>query len=178
MTERSKVVRSIGTVTAVVVLLTAIIKLNAALEENPGTSDGDSSVSPPPQGTENTSGTPTAVVPARVYFHGHLEFGRLNLDLNPPKRTGDTYISGGTGGVFEGYDGAGKLAVWTSSGTPDRAACETTVDEHGAEYITGAEKGNHVCGRTGEGRIFRIDVTAVSEELDGGVTGDVTVWKK
>jgi hypothetical protein len=115
---------------------------------------------------------------ATVYFQGHLEFGRFNLDLNPPKRTGDTYIVGGTGGVFESYHDAGKLAAWTSSGTPDRAGCGSAVDERGAEYISGIEKGTHVCGRTAEGRVFRIDVTGVSERFDGGVTGDVTVWDK
>ncbi|WP_410637362.1 hypothetical protein [Amycolatopsis sp. lyj-346] len=127
-----------------------------------------------------TAQPPTAstATPATVYYQGHLEFGRFNLDLNPPKRTGDTYIAGGTGGVFQSYHDAGKLAVWTSSGTPDRAGCASTVGERGAEYLSGAEKGTHVCGRTPEGRVFRIDVTAVSQRIDGGVTGDVTVWNK
>jgi hypothetical protein len=132
------------------------------------------------QATASAADTTTSapVAPASVYYQGHLEFGRFNLDLNPPKRTGDTYLTGGTGGVFESYHGAGKLAVWTSSGTPDRNACGSAVDERGATYVHGLEKGNHLCGRTAEGRVFRIDVTGVSDQLFGGVTGDVTVWDK
>ncbi|WP_410608461.1 hypothetical protein [Amycolatopsis sp. lyj-109] len=140
----------------------------------------------PPAGSSATAAHPSPpstagsapAAAATVYYQGHLEFGRFNLDLNPPKRTGDTYIVGGTGGVFESYHDAGKLAVWTSSGTPDNAGCGSTVDEHGATYISGVEKGNHVCGRTAEGRVFRVDVTGVSDRIDGGVTGDVTVWNK
>ncbi|WP_329048230.1 hypothetical protein OG738_37835 [Amycolatopsis sp. NBC_01488] len=119
----------------------------------------------------------TPAAPATVYFQGHLDFGHFNFDLNPPKRTGDTYVWGG-GGVFESYHDAAKLAVWTSGGTPDRAGCASTVDEQGKAYISGTEKGNHVCGRTAEGRVFRIDVTGVAETFDGGATGDVTVWNK
>ena len=145
-------------------------------DSDPPATSSSALAAPPTAAGAPTSGPPAAA--ASVYYQGHLEFGRFNLDLNPPKRTGDTYIVGGTGGVFESYHDAGKLAVWTSSGTPDRAGCASTVDEHGAAYISGVEKGTHVCGRTPEGRVFRIDVTGVSDRIDGGVTGDVTVWDK
>ena len=184
--ENKKIIAFIGGVTAIAGLLTAIINLGGSVDKNSGASDGNSTASPPLQETVNTSKTPTAgttgaATPAPVYFHGHLEFGNLNLDLNPPKQTGNTYINGGGGdttAVFQGYGGAGILAVWTSSGIPDRTGCSTAVDERGSEYIYGVEKDTHVCGRTGEGRIFRIDVTAISDALFGGVTGDVTVWEK
>ncbi|GAA0649832.1 hypothetical protein GCM10010174_86680 [Kutzneria viridogrisea] len=64
---------------------------------------------------------------ATVYWTGSLEFGRFNLDLSPPIQTGDTYITGGSGGVLESYHDAAKLSVWKSSGTPDRNACATTL---------------------------------------------------
>ncbi|MDX3192008.1 hypothetical protein PV458_26655 [Streptomyces sp. MN03-5084-2B] len=158
---------------AVGALLSGIADFGGLFKSD-GASGGTSASAPQASATESTK--PPA--PATVYYQGHLEFGRLNLDLKPPKRTGDTYFSGGSGGVFESYHDAGKAAVWTSSGTPDRDGCGSTVDEHGSTYVHGLEKGNHVCGRTAEGRVFRVDITGVSEQLFGGVTGDVTVWDK
>ncbi|AHI01856.1 hypothetical protein [Kutzneria albida] len=107
---------------------------------------------------------------ATVYWTGSLGFGRFNLDLSPPIQTGDTYITGGSGGVLESYHDAGKLSVWKSSGTPDRNACATTLAEGTKSYISGLLKSNHVRGRTAQGRVFRIDVTAAGDE--------VTVWEK
>ncbi|MEV7093795.1 hypothetical protein AB0M80_13260 [Amycolatopsis sp. NPDC051045] len=171
-----------GCVAGAVALMGALGALLTGIADFGGLFKGDD---PPAGSSTSASSAPqspaaatTAAAAATVYFQGHLEFGRFNLDLNPPKRTGDTYIVGGTGGVFESYHDAGKLAAWTSSGTPDRTGCTSAVDERGAEYLSGIEKGTHVCGRTPEGRVFRIDVTGVSDRIDGGVTGDVTVWDK
>jgi hypothetical protein len=159
---------------AIGALLSGIADFGGLFKDDSPAAVSSSAAASPAPAAESTK----APAPATVYYQGHLEFGRFNLDLNPPKRTGDTYIVGGTGGVFESYHDAGKLAVWTSSGTPDSAGCGSAVDERGAAYISGAEKGTHVCGRTPEGRVFRIDVTGVSDRIDGGVTGDVTVWNK
>ncbi|MDQ7806630.1 hypothetical protein Q5425_23060 [Amycolatopsis sp. A133] len=161
---------------AIGALLSGIADFGGLFKDDPPAAGSPTAAAPVPS-QPPAAGT-TAAAAATVYFQGHLEFGRFNLDLNPPKRTGDTYIVGGTGGVFESYHDAGKLAVWTSGGTPDSAACGSAVDERGAAYISGVEKGNHVCGRTAEGRVFRVDVTGVSDRIDGGVTGDVTVWGK
>ena len=170
-----------GCIAGAVALMGALGALLSGIADFGGLFKDDSPAagsSAPGSSRPQTAGTTVPAAAATVYFQGHLEFGRFNLDLNPPKRTGDTYIVGGTGGVFESYHDAGKLAVWTSSGTPDSAGCGSAVDERGAAYISGAEKGTHVCGRTPEGRVFRIDVTGVSDRIDGGVTGDVTVWNK
>jgi hypothetical protein len=173
-----------GCIAGAVALMGAIGALLSGIADFGGLFKGGSDDPPTgsstvlPTASQSLAAGTTAAAAATVYFQGHLEFGRFNLDLNPPKRTGDTYIVGGTGGVFESYHGAGKLAAWTSSGTPDRTGCGSAVDERGAEYLSGIEKGTHVCGRTAESRVFRIDVTGVSERIDGGVTGDVTVWDK
>jgi hypothetical protein len=184
-----KTAGTIAWITAIAGLLTAIAAFGGLFKGSSDSSGSSGGATTSPQhatvpasgmsaADTTVAGSNAAPAPAVIYYQGHLEFGRLNLDLNPPKRTGDTYIAGGTGGVFESYHGAGKLAVWTSSGAPDRTGCGLAVDERGAEYISGVEKGNHVCGRTQEGRVFRIDVTGVSDNLFGGVTGDVTVWDK
>jgi len=170
-----------GCIAGAVALMGAVGALLSGIADFGGLFKGEDSSagsSTAPSQTPAAESTKAPATPATVYYQGHLEFGRLNLDLKPPKRTGDTYFSGGTGGVFESYHDAGKAAVWTSSGTPDRDACGSAVDERGSAYVNGLEKGNHVCGRTAEGRVFRVDITGVSEQLFGGVTGDVTVWDK
>jgi hypothetical protein len=162
---------------AIGALLTGIADFGGLFKSAGDSPPSSSGSSPAASGATQPQAANTPAAPATVYYQGHLEFGRFNFDLKPPKRTGDTYVWGG-GGVFESYHDAAKMAVWTSSGTPDRAACASAVDEQGKTYLSGTEKGNHVCGRTAEGRVFRIDVTGVAETSDGGATGDVTVWDK
>jgi hypothetical protein len=123
--------------------------------------------------TAASSSASPAPVPI-VFWTGHLEFGYFNLDVKPPIRTGDTFIVGG-GSVMESYGDAAELSVWTSNGTPDKNACATAVSKDSSTYINGLVEGNHICGRTAEGRIFRIDITAAG---DDDISGDVTVWEK
>jgi hypothetical protein len=140
------------------VTVTVTVPYTAAAENAPVTA-GSSSVPPGPAPT--------------VFWTGHLEFGQFNLDVKPPIQTGDTYIVG-SGGVMESYGGAARLTVWTSNGTPDRNACATAVGRGSSTYINGLVEGNHVCGRTAEGRIFRIDINTVG----GDISGNVTIWER
>ncbi|GGM93275.1 hypothetical protein GCM10011609_33430 [Lentzea pudingi] len=52
--------------------------------------------------------------------------------------------------------------------------CAAQVSEHGFDHVDNLVKGGIVCGRTPEGRIFRLDVLASGSEI----WAHATVWTK
>ncbi|WP_410595831.1 hypothetical protein [Amycolatopsis sp. lyj-23] len=124
----------------------------------------------PPAGTGTTGAVPVNADPA-VYWSGELEWGKFNLDLNPPNYTDGEYTQA-LGDLFY-VDGKAQLASWKKGGSPGKADCASAVDADGFNQ-TRFTKDNHICGRTAEGRIFRLDVTSTGNT----VRTQVIVWNK
>ncbi|TLW93175.1 hypothetical protein FFT09_07070 [Saccharomonospora piscinae] len=96
-----------------------------------------------------------------------------NLDLVPPTYTDGRYLSGTLTGL-ESYGDAAQIAVWKSGSFPGRADCAEAVDTEGTDHISTLEEGNQVCGRTYEGRVFRLEVIAAGSDFKA----EGVVWEK
>ncbi|MFD2466246.1 hypothetical protein [Amycolatopsis silviterrae] len=142
-----------------------------------------------PPGTAPPAGTVTvtATVPAAetnsaapvnggagVYSSEEIEWGSFNLDFRTPTYLADKYISPGYSNNLVAMGDAAKLAAWQTDSIPGKAECASAVAERGDNRTGALVKGNIVCGKTAENRIFRIEVLGVSER----VTSKVVVWDK
>jgi len=75
-------------------------------------------------------------------------------------------------GHFEADEGI-LVAEWTSDGVPTWSECADLITSSGSDITGGLSDGSVVCGRTIEGRIFRIE----ANHFDGyALFSTVTVW--
>ncbi|MGW3961988.1 hypothetical protein ACWED2_19345 [Amycolatopsis sp. NPDC005003] len=123
-----------------------------------------------PAADGSTAGSAPANPDPAAYWSGELEWGKFNFDLNPPIYTDGEYIQD-LGGDLLYVTGKARLAVWKKSGQPGKAECASAVDADGSNQSY-YEKGNRICGRTAEGRVFRLDVTSSGNTL----RTQATVW--
>ncbi|WP_439658899.1 hypothetical protein ACSHWB_42045 [Lentzea sp. HUAS TT2] len=108
-----------------------------------------------------------------VRFSGALRFGSFHLDPAQPRDVPESNVWALTPKRLHGDPGY-WLAEWHSDGEPGRAECATHLGTNATLDADNVVVGSRVCGKTPEGRIFRIDVTV----LDGSaITGQVTVWE-
>lgn len=119
-----------------------------------------------------TSSAPPANTDKAIYWSGELTWGKLNLDINPPNYTDGEYITGISGDYLYSY-GKAVVAAWKKGERPGKDTCGSAVDTDGSGQVRVA-KGNQVCGRTAEGRIFLLDVTSIGNAL----RTQATVWNK
>lgn len=122
--------------------------------------------------SDNTASRTAPVNPDEtVYWSGELEWGKFNFDLSPPNYTDGEYIQN-LGGLLY-VEGKATVTAWKKGGQPSKDDCASAVDADGSNqtYFT---KGNQVCGRTAEGRIFLLGVTSAGNTL----RTQVTVWDK
>ncbi|MEV6873891.1 hypothetical protein [Amycolatopsis sp. NPDC051128] len=123
---------------------------------------------------DNTASKTAPVNPDKaVYWSGELEWGKFNLDLAPPIYTDGEYIMDLGGSELLYVTGKATVTVWKKSGQPGKDDCASAVDADGSNQ-TYVAKGNQVCGRTAEGRIFLLNVTSAGSPL----RTQATVWNK
>ena len=122
-------------------------------------------------GGSTAGSAPANPDPAAYYQEDNLEWGKYNFDLNPPIYTDGENIQDFGGFLY--VNGKARLAVWQKSGQPGKAECAAAVEADGSNQ-SNYEKGNRICGRTAEGRIFVLYVTATGNTL----RTQVTVWNK
>lgn len=66
-------------------------------------------------------------------------------------------------------------AIWTTDSVPAKEQCAKAVATEGDTFTARLVAGNRVCGRTTEGRVFRIEVLGMKA---GGIRSRTTVWNK
>ncbi|HUQ61122.1 hypothetical protein [Lentzea sp.] len=126
-----------------------------------------------------TTTTPVSTVAAPpittegARYSGVLQFGSYHLDLPQPRDIAGTNVWPLTPGRLHGDPGY-WLAEWITDGVPGRAECVARLAERSTQDAENLVQGSRVCGQTPEGRIFRIEVTALDS---AGITGQVTVWE-
>lgn len=171
-------------ITAIAALITALVGLAAFLVSK-GASDGKTqaaattvtvvstagSASAPPQAAQET--TQAKSLPAGVQLDEEVIFGEWNLDSVPPRKVKSEKIQALAGEMLY-VTGKHVLAEWSGSGSPDKEQCATRVSENGFNQAGDLVKGSIVCGRTPEGRVFRLDVLASGSEI----RVHATVWAK
>lgn len=108
-----------------------------------------------------------------VRFAGDLPFGSFNLDYRQPRALEGRNVYRIQDARLYADDGF-QLVEWPTDGAPDRAGCVAELAANGKRDATGLVPGGHVCGRTPEGRVFRIEVLDVSAEA---LRGRVLVWE-
>jgi len=170
-------------ITAIAALITALVGL-AAFLVGKGTSDGET----PPAVTTvtivSTAGdasetqaaqqtTQAKQLPAGVQLDEEVIFGQWNLDSVPPRKVESEKIQALAGEMLY-VRGTHVLAEWSGSGSPDKEQCAARVSENGSNQVGHLVKGSIVCGRTPEGRVFRLDVLASGSEI----RVHATVWAK
>ncbi|MFE0024791.1 hypothetical protein [Amycolatopsis sp. NPDC059021] len=110
-----------------------------------------------------------------VYFEGDLEFGEYNLDYRTPRPVAEQSIARYvTTNWLHVSGGKTRLVEWKTDSVPDKNQCGALVDEKGTNEANGLVATSRVCGRTDEGRIFRIDLKNVGVVI----RSHVTVWDK
>ncbi|MBB4688139.1 hypothetical protein [Amycolatopsis jiangsuensis] len=173
-------------IAAVAALITAVagifIGRSSAPQAQPAT---PATVTPPPATVTVTAAAPSsaAITPSStspvnadpgVYSSEDIEWGRYNLDFKKPIYLAEKYIAPFYLDLVA-YGEAAKLAEWQTDSLPGKDECASAVAERGDSRTGELVKGNIVCGKTAEGRIFRIEVLGVSGNT---VTSKVLVWNK
>jgi hypothetical protein len=133
----------------------------------------------PPGGTPVTTNTavPRVEAPARqddhaVRFQGELAFGDFNLDYQQPRNLPEHNVYRIQESRLYADDPI-LLVEWPSDSIPGYADCAAKVSADGKSDATGLVAHSGVCGRTPEGRVFRIEVLDVSPNV---IRAQVTVW--
>ncbi|MBW4715578.1 hypothetical protein [Saccharothrix obliqua] len=114
---------------------------------------------------------PTGVAPP-VRYRGTLPFGDYDLDQPQPRYAQGRNVWRVDRTTLHG-DAGYELAV-SSAAAPGRAECAALARTRGESDVTGLAPGRRVCGTTPAGRVFRVDVIAVTGE---STYGAVTVWE-
>ena len=141
-----------------------------------------SSAAPAVTVTVTTTRGPAAPAPTRpdpgdpaIFFSGELVWGKFNLDQAEPKTVGDNYIVGLTEDMLYVNGGNSTLAMWETDSVPSKGQCASRVTTDGSNQVNNLVAGNRVCGKTDEGRIFRIEILATGSS---GIRSKTTVWTK
>lgn len=149
---------------------------------SPATSPGAPSATPrPPVDVPTTTtaavprpGTPAGPGDHAVRFSGELAFGDFNLDYQQPRNLPEHNVYRIQESRLYADDPI-LLVEWPSDATPGYGECAEKVSAAGKSDATGLVAGSHVCGRTPEGRVFRIEVLGIDANV---IRGRVTVWEK
>ncbi|MBV8934018.1 MAG: hypothetical protein JOZ47_22770 [Kutzneria sp.] len=119
--------------------------------------------------TTTTAGQPD---PA-VYSQGELTWGSFNLDFRTPRYVAENNLQALVKTFYA--NGDTKVFEWQSDSVPGREECASAVAAKGENQTGTLVRGSRICGRTSEGRTFRIDVLDVG---DSGIRRQVVVWNK
>jgi hypothetical protein len=179
----SRLKDSAGMISAIAALITALVGL-AVFLVGKGAGDKETPAAVTTAAVASTtSGTSTAQavqlttqakpLPAGVQLDEEVIFGEWNLDSVPPRKVASEKIQALAGKMLY-VTGKHVLAEWSGSGSPDKEQCAARVSENGFNQVDDLVKGSIVCGRTPEGRIFRLDVLASGSEI----RVHATVWAK
>lgn len=109
-----------------------------------------------------------------VYWSGELDWGQYDLDFNPPRDMHD----GGLQALESSFyvDGEGvTIAEWVHNSIPSENDCASVVVSQGSNQTNKLEPNTYVCGKTVDGRTFRVDVVSVG---DSGIRSQTVVWNK
>lgn len=138
----------------------------------PRTASGTSITATRAPKTKVTSAAPP-ITQSGVRYSGELRFGSFHLDPATPRDVPESNVWALTPTRLHGDPGY-WLAEWHSDGVPGQQECVAHLEKNSTLDADNVVVGSRVCGKTPEGRIFRVDVTV----LDGSaITGQVTVWE-
>jgi len=177
----------IASITAVVAMVALVVVLavtrsgsSEPTSAKPSANDNTVAVDPTTAGEPSDSGTSSdlPVTPPAVFWSGELRIrdsiesdAGFSFDVTPPRYVEDHSIAL-FDGELGGYDGV-LLAEWTSNGVPTWTECGDQVTNEGTDWTGSLSDGSVVCGRTLEGRIFRIEANHFD---DADINATVTVW--
>ncbi|WP_156756206.1 hypothetical protein [Actinokineospora pegani] len=174
---------SAGMISAIAALITALVGLAVFLVDKGTGAETTPTAVTTATAVSTTSGTSTAQaaqqttqakpLPAGVQLDEEIIFGEWNLDSVPPRKVESEKIQALAGEMLY-VTGKHVLAEWPGSGSPDKEQCAAQVSEAGFNQVDDLVKGSIVCGRTPEGRIFRLEVLTSGSEI----RAHATVWTK
>ncbi|GAA2696712.1 MULTISPECIES: hypothetical protein [Actinosynnema] len=111
---------------------------------------------------------------ASVYYSGDVVFRSLHLDRKPPVDVPEHNVWRITENRLYGDD-TYQLQPWPGSTVPSRAECAATVADSPKRDAEHLRVGSLVCGKTPEGRLFRIEVLALTPSE---ITARLVVWDR
>lgn len=111
---------------------------------------------------------------ASVYFSGDVVFKSLHLDRKPPVDVPEHNVWRITENRLYGDD-TYQLQPWPGSTAPSRAECAESVADSPKRDAEHLQPGSLVCGKTPEGRLFRIEVLALTTST---ITARLVVWDR
>jgi hypothetical protein len=130
-----------------------------------------------PQST--TSSAPPVREPG-VYWSGDLTLGatmssmqKYSLDFNPPRYVDGRNMELSASSPALSMNGGGQLTEWQTDSTPGKPQCVTLTKNQGSSQTGRLVVGSYVCGKTIEGRPFRLHVARI-EEFRMDI--ETTVW--
>ncbi|MEJ2853507.1 MULTISPECIES: hypothetical protein [unclassified Saccharothrix] len=180
--ERGRLKDSAAMISAIAALITALVGLGAffigkGTSESPAAATTVTVVSTAgaAAGTTEPTGSVAApkVLPEGVQLDEEVVFGQWNLDFVPPKQVASQNVQALAGRMLY-VNGDHVLAEWTKPAQPGKAECADQVSATGFNQVDKLVKGSVVCGRTPEGRIFRLDVLSSGSEI----RVHAVVWQK
>lgn len=108
-----------------------------------------------------------------VFWSGELDWGSYDLDFNPPRTVGGRSIQDLMSTFY--VDGTGPVVTeWQTDSIPSENDCDSAAVSRGTNQTTGLSAGEYICGRTAEGRVFRVNVISAG---DSGIRSQTVVWK-
>ncbi|MCP2164118.1 hypothetical protein [Goodfellowiella coeruleoviolacea] len=109
-----------------------------------------------------------------VRLAGEVTFGRLNLDFREPRPVAGKSITR-LGDDWLYSEGGFALAEWQQSDSvPGKEQCAAETAARGSGAVDGLVTGSLVCGTTPEGRVFRLEVLGLGENI----RTRAVVWEK
>ncbi|GGR49830.1 hypothetical protein J2S40_000146 [Nocardioides luteus] len=109
-----------------------------------------------------------------VRWSGEVTLGELNFDFSPPKLTPGNTVGQLQSDMVWVDDSSSEvlIAAWLSDSVPTKEECDTSVAESGSTTVRDMTPGLYVCGKTAEGRIFRLKTLTTGN----AIKADATVW--
>jgi len=177
-----------------VLLGAAVLAVSSLVHDGTGTGHGDPSGSRHSKSTADGGSSreptpsPSPKPHATEQWHGTLVLdqvttsnGTKDLDARPPAHAGvgdDDFLIGDSVGhaTLETMGGA-VASTWSRGGTPGYRDCAGSVDASGTSGEQ-LKKGTVLCVKTSEGRVGRLTVTDLPDDVyqDMATTFDAVVW--
>ncbi len=139
------------------------------------TPQGTSAASPPSQSAPAPSATPNSA----VYWSGPVGIttSGLEFDTRPPSQAGVGYGIAYYADSDTLWTNPGQnivVSLWTNSGTPSAAQCQSWVSTHPNNEVASPTPGMNICIETAASRIGRLQIDSGTN--NGQLQATATIW--
>lgn len=122
------------------------------------------------------SPAPSATPNSTVYWSSTVGItaSGLEFDTRPPSQAGPSGGIAYAGNTLSASNQNIVVSLWTNSGTPSAAQCQSWVSTHPNTGVESPTPGMNICIKTAEGRIGLLQIDSGTN--NGQLQATVTIW--